>query len=175
MSLSTTITPPNPDEYHEYYESYVSKVDRQNFFQAFEEQPKEIRQVLGDLAPGEDGRWHEPYTWTLKQVMGHLIDCERVFSDRLLRIAVGDETPIPGIEQNMYVDNINYEPTIMSDLLDEFEHLRAANVLLVKRLSTESLSRMGTASDNPVSAKANLFILAGHVVYHLDIIKRRLA
>jgi hypothetical protein len=175
MSLSTTIAPPDPDEYHEYYETYISKADSDNFFQAFEEQPQELRHLLDDLEPGEDNRLHEPYTWTLKQLMGHLIDCERVFSNRLLRIAVGDQTPIPGIEQNMYVAKIDYEPTNMTDLLDEFEHLRAANVLMVKRLSPESLSQMGTASDNPVSAKANLYILAGHVVYHLDIIKRRLA
>ena len=175
MSLSTTIAPPKPDEYHEYYEAYISKADSDNFFQAFEQQPQELREVLGNLEPGEDNCLHEPYTWTLKQVMGHLIDCERVFSNRLMRIAIGDETPIPGIEQNMYVANVDYEAADMSDLLDEFEHLRAANILMVKRLSPESLSRMGTASDNPVSAKANLFILAGHVVYHLDIIKKRLA
>lgn len=175
MSSIATMTPPTPDEYHEYYEKYVSKADRNDFFKAFEAQPQELRQVLGELEPGEDNRLHEPYTWTLKQVMGHLIDCERIFSDRMLRIAVGDKAPIPGIDQNMYVANIDYEPTTMTDLVDEFEHLRSANVLLVKRLSPESLAFVGTASDNSVSAKANLYILAGHVVYHLDIVKRRLA
>ena len=175
MSLSKTISPPEPDEYHEYYKSYISQADRKNFFQTFEEQPRELRKLLGNLDPGEDNRLHKPYTWTLKQVMGHLIDCERIFSNRLLRIAVGDTTPIPGIEQNMYVASIDYEATNMNDLLDEFEHLRAANVLMVKRLSPDSLSRMGTASDTPVSAKANLYILSGHVVYHLNIVKQRLA
>ncbi len=175
MSLSTIMTPPNPDEYHDYYEAYISKADRNDFLRAFEKQPQELRQVLGNLEPNQDDCLHEPYTWTLKQLMGHLIDCERIFSNRLLRIAVGDKTPIPGIEQNMYVANLDYEPTTMSDLLDEFEHLRAANVLLVKRLSPESLSRIGTASDNSISAKAILYILAGHVVYHLEIIKQRLA
>ena len=174
MSLSATTAPPRPDEYHEYYEQYINKADRNDFFQAFQDQPQQLRHVLGDLEPGEDSRLHEPYTWTLKQVVGHLIDCERVFSNRMLRIAVGDETPIPGIEQNSYVANIDYEPTTMDDLLKEFEHLRAANVLLAKRLSPESLARMGTASDNAVSARANLYILAGHVVYHLEIIKKRL-
>ena len=175
MSSTSAIAPPKTDEYHEYYEQYVSKADKNDFFGTFESQPQELRAVLGELEPDEVNRLHEPYTWTLKQVMGHLIDCERVFSNRMLRIAVGDETPIPGIDQNIYVSSIDYEPVSMSDLLNEFEHLRLANVLLVNRLSPESLTRMGTASDNPVSAKANLFILAGHVVYHLDIIKKRLA
>ena len=92
----------------------------------------------------------------------------------MLRIAVGDETPIPGIDQNMYVSNMDYETVEMSSLLNEFKHLRKANVLLLKRLEPESLGRMGTASDNPISARANLFILGGHFVYHMEIVKKRL-
>lgn len=175
MNLTDTLAPPEPGEYHEYYQSYVEKVNCHEFFETFVAQPQQLRQVLGSLEPGEDNRFHEPYTWTLKQVMGHMIDCERIFSDRLMRIAVGDSTPIPGIDQNIYVASIDYGATLMNDLLDEFEHLRSANVLLVKRLSPDSLNNVGTASDNAVSAKANLFILAGHVAYHLEIIKKRLA
>ena len=175
MGSRPAFSPPAADEYHEYYRPYIGKVDSSDFMAMFENQPAELRENLGDLAEGEETRLHEPYTWSLKQVMGHLIDCERIFSCRLLRIAVGDKTPIPGIDQNMYVDNLDYETPSMNELLDEFEFLRKANVLLVKRFPPASLSRMGTASDNPVSAKANLFILAGHVVYHLDIVKRRLS
>jgi hypothetical protein len=165
--------PPRLGEYHEYYEQYISKANRHDFMSSFAGQPQELRDALGGLEPGEDSRLHEPYTWTLKQVLGHMIDCERIFSNRMLRIAVGDEAPIPGIDQNSYVASLDYESPTMDELLDEFELLRKANVLLVNRLPIEGWSRMGTASDNPVSAKANLFILAGHVVYHLDIIKRR--
>ena len=140
----------------------------------FESQDSELQDLLGDLEPGEDSRLHEPYTWTLKQVVGHLIDCERIFSMRMLRIAVGDETPIPGIDQNLYVTNLKYETVSMSGLLDEFSHLRKANVLLAKRLPSGALNNRGIASDNPVSARANLYILVGHVKYHFEIIKRRL-
>ncbi len=106
--------------------------------------------------------------------MGHLIDCERIFSTRLLRIAVNDPTPIPGIEHTIYVDNLDYESVTMNDLLDEFGHLRKSNALLASRLSREALLRTGTASDLPVSANANLFIMGGHVAYHLEIIRKRL-
>ena len=175
MSATFAIDPPSTQEYHEYYEQYVGKVDQKGIWESFENQPKVLRDLLGELPDAEVSKLHEPYTWTLKQVVGHLIDCERIFSCRMLRIAVGDQTPIPGIDQNIYVANLDYESPVMEDLLEEFELLRKANALLVRRLSPEALERMGTASDNPVSAKANLYILAGHVVYHLNIMKTRLA
>ena len=173
--IQTRFAPPASSEYAPYYEQYISKFSPDDFLAGFELQIDELRQVLGNLSGGEDQILHEPYTWTLRQVLGHLIDCERIFSTRLLRIAVGDETPIPGIDQDIYVDNLDYQSVTMAELLDEFEHLRRANVLLAKRLPDGSLDRMGTASDNPVSARANLYILGGHVVYHLEIVKRRLA
>jgi hypothetical protein len=110
----------------------------------------------------------------LKQVLGHLIDVERIFSTRFLRIGVGDIQAIPGIDQNIYVDGFDYEPCSMQTLLDEFAALRKANVILARRMSPEALSRTGTASESSVSARANLYILCGHVVYHEEIVRKRL-
>lgn len=166
--------PPAPSEYAEYYETYISRFQPDDFLAAFENQVQQLRDLFSDLPAGEDSKRHEPYTWTLKQLMGHLIDCERIFSTRLLRIAVGDTTPIPGIDQNDYVDNLDYESVSLNDLVDEMDYLRKANALLARRLSAESLENTGTASDLPVSAKANLFILGGHLQYHLEIARRRL-
>lgn len=175
MTTSATLfSAPKADEYNEYYTQYISKFSDENFLERFQAQTAELRSTLGNLPEGEESKLHAPYTWSLKQVVGHLIDCERIFSTRLLRIGVGDETPIPGIDQNLYVDNMEYSSVSMESLLDEFEHLRLANVALVKRMTPESLARRGVASGNPVSANANLFILGGHVVYHLEIVKKRL-
>ncbi len=172
--IRTKFATPASGEYAEYYANYISRFTPADFLPAMENQIGELRQLLGNLPAGEDNRAHPPYTWTLKQLMGHLIDCERIFSTRLLRIAVNDRTPLPGIDQNIYVDNLDYESVAMTDLLDEFEHLRRANILLARRLTAESLEHMGEASGYPVSAKANLFILGGHVAYHLEIIRKRL-
>lgn len=174
IMIRTKFATPAAGEYAEYYNTYISRFRREDFLAAFEHQIGELQDLLGSLPDGDDNRTHEPYTWTLKQLMGHLIDCERIFSTRLLRIAVNDRTPIPGIEQNDYVDNMDYENVSMTALLAEFEHLRRANVLLAERLTPESLENMGTASGLPVSAKANLFILGGHVAYHMEIIRKRL-
>jgi len=172
-SPTRNLSPPTPDQYHEYYAAYINMVGPDVRGQLVE-QPTILKSMLGELAPDQVSCLHEPYTWTLKQLMGHLIDCERIFGSRLFRIAAGDPTPIPGIDQNQYVENMDYENVSMKALLKEFSQLRKANVLLVKRLKPEALDNMGVASDNPVSAKANLFILAGHVSYHLEIIKKRL-
>jgi uncharacterized damage-inducible protein DinB len=168
------ITPPRPDEYVHYYHQYISKAPANDFLFVFEDQIKELRGYLEVLPDEQVNCLHAPCTWTLKQVIGHLIDVERIFSYRMLRISSGDQTPIPGYEQDAYVESRDYQSVSMKSLLDELEHLRMANVLLVRRLSSESLERKGVASGHTTSARANLFILAGHVVHHAEIIKRRL-
>ena len=149
---------PTSNEYHQFYGKYISLVDPDKLPDELTKQPGELKQLLSTLSDPEVDCLHEPYTWTLKQVIGHLIDCERIFSHRLNRIAVGDETPIPGIDQNKYVSAIDYSPIPMANLLDEFEHLRRANCLLYDRLPNASMTNMGIASTTPVSARANLFI-----------------
>jgi len=170
---SPRISPPTSDQYHQYYETYIGKVGK-NVLQELTAQADELKKLLGKLPQEQVNCLHEPYTWTLKQLVGHLIDCERAFSSRIFRIAVGDQTPIPGIDQNMYVDKLDYDSVSMKSLLKEFRQLRKSNILMIKRLDIESLENVGTASDYPVSAKANLFILVGHVSYHLEIIRSRL-
>lgn len=165
---------PQRDEYADYYHTYVGKFPADNFIERFAAQTGELRELVGNLPKGQDEVLHEPYTWTLKQVVGHLIDCERIFSNRMLHIGVGDENPIPGIDQDIYVANLDYKNITMAELLDEFEYLRKSNVLLAKRMSPESLARRGIASDNEVTAKANLYIIAGHFVYHFEIMQQRL-
>jgi hypothetical protein len=173
MNSINKFSVPSQDEYNEYYKPYISLFDPQEFLVEFRQQPQQLAALVGGLSEKEVSRLHEPYTWSLKQVVGHIIDCERIFSTRALRIGVGDETPIPGINQNIYVENLNYDSVEMKELLEEFRLLRAANALFAERLGIENLRRMGIASDNKISAKANLFILAGHFLYHYKIMAKR--
>lgn len=166
---------PEPTEYFEYFETYISKFAPEDFWAEFDGQSAQLESLLGSLPPGEDSNLHEPYTWTLKQVVGHLIDSERIFSTRLLRIAVGDQTPNPDFEQNSYVDGLDYDDVSMADLIAEFTGLRKSNTLLLRRLSDEQISRTGTASGRDISARAIPFLMGGHVIYHLEIMKKRLA
>lgn len=174
MNSNNKFSVPSQDEYAEYYHTYVGLVDTQDFLVEFRKQPQQLAELVGDLSKEEVSRLHEPYTWSLKQVVGHMIDCERIFGTRALRIGVGDQTPIPGIDQNIYVENLSYETVEMEALLQEFRFLREANALLAERFGNENLRHMGIASDNKVSAKANYFILAGHFLYHYKIMAKRI-
>ena len=174
MTNAVRISTPPQGEYNEYYHRYISQVPDGDFLTVFAAQSDMLRELVGGLSEGEDNVLHSPHTWTIKQVVGHLIDVERIFSTRLLRIGVGDESPIPGIDQNIYVAAIDYEAVTMGVLLDEFAALRNANTLLAQRMGTENLARRGVASGNPVSARANLFILCGHVEHHAEAVRKRL-
>jgi hypothetical protein len=171
---SSSIARPEPSEYFEYFETYISKFVPADFWAAFDAQPDELQSLLGNLPAEEDSKLHDPYTWTLKQVVGHLIDTERIFATRLLRIAVGDTTPNPDFEQNSYVAGLDYESVSMAGLIEEFTTLRRSNALMLRRLGDEQLARTGTASGRVLSARAIPFMMGGHFVYHFEIMAKRL-
>lgn len=174
MMTTSPITAPDQSEYAPYYHQYISRVPEGEFLRVFAKQPEALQQLFGDLPDGEESKVHKPYTWTLKQVLGHLIDIERIFSTRLLHIGVGDEQALPGMDHNIYVASFDYELVAIQTLLDEFAALRKANVILAQRMSPEALERVGIASESSVSARANLYVLCGHVAYHEEIVRKRL-
>jgi len=121
-----------------------------------------------------DGNFrYAPDKWTIKEVVGHLSDSERVFSYRAMRIARGDQTPLPGFEQNDYVKNGNFAEQSLADLVAEFGFVRASTLALFRSLNAEAWIRRGTASNNPVTVRALAFIIAGHELHHREILKDR--
>ncbi|MBA4155468.1 DinB family protein [Flavobacterium sp.] len=111
--------------------------------------------------------------WTIKDIVQHLIDAERIFVYRALRIARKDKTPLPGFEENEYVETAFANNRAMNDLMDEFTTVRKATISLFKTFTEEQLLRMGTASEKPVSVRAIGFITLGHQKHHEKIIKER--
>ena len=109
-----------------------------------------------------------PAEWSINEVLGHLVDGERIFSYRTLRIARGDKTPLPGFEQDDYILPGKFNARALASLLDEFAIARRATLSLVETLDDEMLARMGTASNNPISARALVYITAGHVAHHFE-------
>ena len=170
---TSTIAVPTQDDYDAYYHQYVSKAPADDFLLAYAAQPAMLQELLGHLPNGGDNRPHAASAWTPKQIVGHLIDIERVFSTRMLSIGVGDPASIAGIDQDLYVAGLDYESVPMQSLLDEFAALRSANVLLAGRMGPDAMARRGMASGRPVSALANLYILAGHVEFHAESIRQR--
>ena len=164
---------PETTEYAEYYQGYVSAVPETDVISVLGSQTDELRNELQGL-PEERGTFaYADGKWTIKELLGHLIDAERVFAYRLHRFSHGDTTPLSNFDQDIYVTNGRAHTRTFADLLEELEMQRRSNISLVTSLRDEDWDRVGIASDNPVSVRALAFIMAGHVRHHLDILKER--
>lgn len=162
------LIPPQPTEYAEFYAGYVQRAAaRADVLAALPKQIEEIRTALGSLTEEWALFRDAPGEWSIKEVMGHLNDVERVFSYRLLRVSRNDPTPLPGFEQDDYVREAGFDSHPLKDLIQEFEYLRRANILAIQNMSDESALQIGTASGHPVSARALIYMLVGHVDHHM--------
>lgn len=163
---------PQPDEYASYYNTYIQTVG-DNVIAELEGQASSFPDLLSSLPADKADYAYAPGKWTLKQLLGHLIDTERIMTFRLLCIARKDQTLLPGFDENEYADNSGYANQNFGKLIEEFAVLRRANMYLFRSLSEEELSLRGVANNNRVSVKALLFIIAGHLNHHRRIITER--
>ena len=168
-----TAVRPAPDEYAPYYGRYIALVPDGPIVETLRSQIAETTAVLGALPEAKGEHRYEPGKWSVKEVLGHVIDGERVFSYRALRFARADETPLPGIEQNDYVPAGRFERRTLRNLLDEFRTVREATVHLYSHLDEEALSRAGIASENRMSVRALAWVIAGHERHHLKVLRER--
>jgi hypothetical protein len=167
------MTKPDTTEYAPYYGKYVSLVPDGDIVATLEKQIGGTLQLLRGLSEEQGNHRYEPGKWSIKEMLGHLIDTERIFAYRALCIGRNDKTPLPGFEQDDYVANATFDAARLSDLADEFAMVRNANVRMLRGFSDEAWLRSGTASGNGLSARAAACIIAGHELYHLDILKTR--
>lgn len=159
---------PQSDEYAGYFAGYVNQVPPEADIMALlRNQPDDLRALVAHLPDEQASQRPAPDEWSVKEVIGHINDTERIFSYRALRIARGDTTPLPGFEQDAYVAATHFNTRSLANLVDEFDAQRRANVLCFQPLTEAELTRRGTASNNPVSARALLYIMAGHVAHHI--------
>lgn len=136
----------------------------------------QLDELLALLAPLDTARQNYRYAegkWTVKEVLGHLIDCERVFAYRALRIARNDQTPLPGFDENLFAAESGHARCDWAELIDEFTHVRKATILMLRHLPLEAWTRLGTSNDTPVSVRALVYVMIGHVTHHADILRER--
>ncbi|WKZ48025.1 MAG: DinB family protein [Anaerolineales bacterium] len=163
------LTSPPSTEYAEFYAGYVQRAQaRGDVIAALPKQIDEIKSALGNLTDEQALFRDAPKEWSIKEVVGHLNDVERVFSYRLLRVSRNDATPLAGFEQDDYVREAGFDKHPLKDLIEEFEHLRRANILAIQNMSAEAALRVGAASGYPVSARALIYMLVGHVDHHME-------
>jgi len=164
---------PDKTEYAPYYERYVSLVNDRDVMNQLAAQTTQLQDIFTGM-PEDKGEFrYADGKWSIKELLGHLIDGERMFAYRVLRISRGDETPIEGFEQDGYIENAHSNERSFADLLEEFSLLRRANMIFFKNLDDHAWSRLGTASGATVSVRALGYIMAGHVEHHLSILKER--
>jgi len=169
-----TITRPEKNEYAEFYVNYISLVEEADVVSALQNQSSEMQKTLAEISAAEKENFrYAEGKWSVKELLGHIIDGERIFSYRALRISRGDQTPLAAFEENSYVANSNFGNSNLADLIEEFSLLRASNVLLFKNLTDEAWLRRGTASEAAVSVRALAFIMVGHVRHHENILRER--
>jgi uncharacterized damage-inducible protein DinB len=166
-------TRPQPGEYASYYEKYISLIPGDNILGTLEAQRLQMGQLLGARSERDGNFRYAPDKWTVKEVIGHLADCERIFVYRALRISRGDQTPIEGFEQDDYVRNADFNDRTLADLAQEFDAVRSASLALLRSLRDEAWQRRGMANKNEVSVRALAYIMAGHEQHHRRILEER--
>jgi hypothetical protein len=168
-----TISRPANDEYAPYYETYISKVPDQDLLQLLASQIEVTCAMLRNVPESGADASYAPRKWTVKEVVGHMIDTERIMAYRLLRVARGDTTPLPGFEQDDYVKSANFHLRTLGSLIEEFRLARASTLALLRGLDATTLTRRGAADGKPVSARALAYIIAGHERHHVGILQER--
>ncbi|HEY8197357.1 MAG TPA: DinB family protein [Gemmatimonadales bacterium] len=166
-----SITRPAADEAAPFYHGYIAKVRGENIGEQLVDQLAEVERLLGSLDDTTSLARYSPGKWSVKEILGHLTDVERIFSYRLLRISRGDVTPLPGFDQDTYVPAAGFDERPLRDLAAEFRAVRLSSVALVNGLPSTSWSRRGNASGHPVSARALAYIIVGHVTHHLGTLR----
>ena len=166
-------TRPDPSEYAQSAAEYVLRVPEGNVLDILERQIEETAALVRGLAPGMEDKRYAPEKWTIRQIIGHLGDGERVFSQRAFRFSRCDPTPLPGFDEDEYVREAPFQRIPIQDLLSELIHLRHATLYLYRGLDEEALMRRGVANGIETSVRAIAFIIAGHEDHHLEVLRTR--
>jgi hypothetical protein len=172
-TTAINIARPEADEFFEYYDRYIAKVPDGNLISLLREQAVETVTMLQDLTPQQANYAYAPGKWTVKEVIGHISDAERIFAYRALRISRGDQTPLASFDENAYVKHASFGSRSLADLLEEFQLVRASSIHLAKSLDAETLVLRGAASGHVVSVRALFYIIAGHERHHAALLRER--
>jgi len=164
---------PNASEYGSFYSGYVSLVPETNILKVLREQPGEIGEFIQGIPEERAGFRYAAGKWSIREVIGHMTDAERVFGFRALCFARGDAAELPGFDENEYVRHAIFDQYPLTELRTEFDALRSSNALLFGHLSEEAWARSGVANGSLITVRALAYIMAGHVRHHMRVLKER--
>ena len=172
--MALTIPRPQATDYPLYYHTYVNQLPEQgDVFDFLEIQATELQNLLSSL---DDARAEEAYAegkWTIKELFQHMLDSERIFAYRALCIARGESASLPGFDENMYAETSEANTRRLSDMLEEYNLVRKSNLYLFRSFSEEVLANIGTANNKEIKLSALIYVIAGHELHHINILKSR--
>ncbi|HEX2168537.1 MAG TPA: DinB family protein [Longimicrobiales bacterium] len=164
---------PDPGEYNAYYDRYVALVPAGDIIALLSVQIDDTIALLRDISEEQALHAYAPGKWSIKTVLGHIMDAERVFMQRALRFARGDDTPLPSFDENAYAQAGGFNARPLASLISELMAVRRATIALLAGLPPEAWERKGVASDHPASVRALAWITAGHELHHRQILAQR--
>ncbi|MCH8875175.1 DinB family protein [candidate division KSB1 bacterium] len=164
---------PKPNECTPYYHTYISQVLEGAGARRRQNQHEETLHLLKNVSEEKALYRYAPDKWSVKELIGHVIDAERVFAYRALNIARNDKSELPGMEQDDYVKFARFDDLPLPDLLEEFRHVRQANIFLFKSFDEEMQMRKGIASGCEFTVRTFPYIIAGHEKHHQNVLKER--
>lgn len=165
---------PDPSEHAPYYRPYIDLVPEVDILAAMESQRAEFAAFLKGVPDDAGPIKHPPYTWSVNQVLDHIIDSERIFAYRALRFARGDSTPLPGFDEQIFAREAQSDRCRVRDLAAELDLARRSSIAMFRRVPENAWTREGVANNNRVTVRALAWVIVGHARHHLNILKKRL-
>ena|SRR2546427_155089 len=170
---TSTIGRPDISELADYQIGYISKVPGDDIMMFLEQQLERVMNLLRGITEDKGNYRYASDKWTVKQVVGHIIDTERVFAYRALVFSRNDSTTLPGFDQDLWAKQASHDNVPTKDLACEFEVVRRSTIDLFRHLDPVAWTRRGTANNNPISVRALAYLVGGHTEHHLEILKSR--
>jgi hypothetical protein len=164
---------PEPTEYDLYYARYIDLVPEGEIVMTLQSQVEKTLALLNSVPESKAGYAYDTGKWSIAEVMGHVIDAERIFTYRALRIGRNDKTPLPGFEQDDYIANTDFKKRTIGSLKEEWTVVRQASLQLFSHFTDEEWMRRGIASGKPISTRALAYIVSGHELHHVNVLKTR--
>jgi hypothetical protein len=172
VAAAATIKPAK-GEFLPYYEKYINLVASGDILSTLSTQMAATQALLHSLPASVATYRYAPGKWSVNELIGHLIDSERIFAARALRFARNDATPLPGFEQDDYVSNSSFDSYPLGELASELESVRESTIFLFKHLQEDAWMRRGIANGAEVSVRALAYIIAGHELHHREMLQAR--
>jgi len=167
------MTRPADSEYAPFFRTYVNLVPEDDILPVLETQVDRLRVVIAAVTPDRETFAYAPSKWTIRQVIGHLADAERVFGFRAFCFSRGDHSPLPGFEENAYVEQSRSRDEPIAQLVEDFGLVRRANLSVLRVLGESQWSRSGVANEKAITVRALAYVMAGHVRHHVRVLEER--